>query len=294
MYKDQIYFWNRCGAGYSISDETYPDGFPVLNGTAEAIIGSPGDYPTQLVVRPNDVTTLMKALWFADAMEYRGQPIDNLIVPYLPGARQDRMNEAGDFLFAAKSIAEEINMRRFLNVICFDPHSEVMPALINNCRVIHVDEANIEFGIKCYDGVIAPDAGAAKRAEAIARTLKTPVYNAWKTRDVASGNSKITGFGIEDISGVQKLLIVDDICDGGGTFIGLAKHIKSMTQSYEIELDLYVSHGLFTKGITALEELFETIVTTDTVQPRGIDVRPIKLKTIPIVQTLIEKGYSLV
>lgn len=294
MYKDQIYFWNRYGLGYSISNELYPDGFPVFNGTADAIIGPSGNCTTQLIVRPHDANDLMKALWFADAMAYRGKPIDNLVIPYLPGARQDRMNDAGDFLFAAKSIAEEINIRNFLNVVCFDPHSEVMPALINNCRVIHVDEADIEFGIKCYDGVVAPDAGAAKRAEAIAKTLKVPVYNAWKTRDIASGNSKITGFGIENISGVQKLLIVDDICDGGGTFIGLANHIKSMTQSYEIELDLYVSHGLFTKGITALEELFETIITTDTVQPRGIDVRPIKLKTIPIVDTLVEKGSHLV
>lgn len=293
MDDSQIAFLNREGKIIPISDQTYPDGFPVVNGNVDLLLGEPYLSFTQLLVQPFDASMLMKALWFADALRFRGHPIKNLILPYLPGARQDRMADEGDILFAAKSIANEINARQFDNVICFDPHSEVMPALINNCRVVHVDEISDLIPSNCYDGIVAPDAGAAKRAEAIGKVLHTPVFNAWKTRDIASGNSKITGFGIEDISGVQKLLIVDDICDGGGTFIGLTQHIKSMTQSYEIEIDLYVSHGLFTKGITGLEELFETIITTDSVRPRGIDVRPIKLKVVPITPFLIDKGNSL-
>lgn len=297
MPDSQILYINADGKALEIVKEDYPDGFPVANNYSDSVLTGPAGY-SALVVRPSDVNMLMKALWFADAAKWRGYYIHTLILPYLPGARQDRLNPQGDFLFAAKSIADEINARGFSRVICFDPHSDVMPALINRCHVVHVDEVDIDFGTNCYDGVVAPDAGAAKRAERIAKKLKIPVFNAWKTRDIASGNSKITGFGIEEISGVQRLLIVDDICDGGGTFTGLGNHIKTIGQSYEIELDLYVSHGLFTKGVEHLGKVFKKIITTDSTEGRYTETIPewgqnAKVVISPVVDQLIEEGREL-
>lgn len=274
-----------------IGDTTYPDGMSVFNSSFDEVFERYVYDVSSLVVRPKSVGALMGALFFADACAWRGWPIGTLVIPYLPGARQDRMNPKGDFLFGAKSIANEINARGFAKVICFDPHSEVMPALIDNCVVIHVDETEALVGDGtgrgCYDGVVAPDAGAGKRAERIAKALKLPVINAWKTRDVASGNSKITGFGIEPIVGVQKLLIVDDICDGGGTFIGLADHIKSLGSSYEIEMDLYVSHGLFSKGIDALVERFGRITTTNSIAYDPNDFDTDKLHRVDILTEIL-------
>jgi ribose-phosphate pyrophosphokinase len=46
--------------------------------------------------------------------------------------------------------------------------------------------------------------------------------------------------------------MVDDICDGGMTFIKIA---EALTTQYNIkELSLYVSHGLFTKGTEVLRQ----------------------------------------
>jgi ribose-phosphate pyrophosphokinase len=47
----------------------------------------------------------------------------------------------------------------------------------------------------------------------------------------------------------KSVLIVDDICDGGRTFIEAAKllYIEGVNNVY-----LYVTHGLFTKGIQIL------------------------------------------
>jgi ribose-phosphate pyrophosphokinase len=286
----ELIFINDRGDHVEVIPQNYPDGFPVANNYAEEVLMY-GAGHTMLVARPTSVDMLMKALWFADSARWRGCHIDTLIIPYLPGARQDRMNDVGDFLFAAKSIANEINARKFNTVICFDPHSDVMPALIDNCHVIRVDGIGLKFS-GCYDGVVAPDAGAAKRAEAIAKTISVPVINAWKTRNIADGHSTITGFGIEPINGVQKLLIVDDICDGGGTFIGLADHIKTFGQSYEIEVDLYVSHGLFTKGQADLFDRFNNIITTDSTDPRHHAV--LDVEVIPVVEKLIEEGHELV
>jgi ribose-phosphate pyrophosphokinase len=42
-------------------------------------------------------------------------------------------------------------------------------------------------------------------------------------------------------------LIVDDICDGGATFIGIADAIHEKDPDADVRL--YVTHGIFSKGI---------------------------------------------
>jgi ribose-phosphate pyrophosphokinase len=57
--------------------------------------------------------------------------------------------------------------------------------------------------------------------------------------------------------------MVDDICDGGGTFLGLAEELKSKNAG---KLFLAVSHGIFSKGISKLSSMFENIFTTDSIK----------------------------
>jgi ribose-phosphate pyrophosphokinase len=80
-----------------------------------------------------------------------------------------------------------------------------------------------------------------------------------KSRDVKTG--KLTGFKVyaEDLEG-KDCLIVDDICDGGGTFIGLAGELKKKNAG---NLYLAVTHGIFSKGFEELEKCFDKIFTTD-------------------------------
>jgi ribose-phosphate pyrophosphokinase len=100
-----------------------------------------------------------------------------------------------------------------------------------------------------YSGIIAPDKGSVDRASAVARDLGLPVYFGEKTRDVETG--RLTGFIFPDVHVGHRYLVVDDICDGGGTFIGLAADAP-----HDVFLDLYVTHGLFTKGTEALSKSF--------------------------------------
>jgi len=55
-------------------------------------------------------------------------------------------------------------------------------------------------------------------------------------------------------------LIVDDICDGGGTFLGLAEELKECNSG---DLYLAVSHGIFSKGSQTLLDNFKSIYSTD-------------------------------
>jgi ribose-phosphate pyrophosphokinase len=225
----------------------------------------------------------MGGLFFVDALMERGQAhTPELILPFVPGARQDRLNEEGDYLFTAKSVAREINARGFKHVTVLDPHSEVVSGMIDRCHTVHAHEV-IDYGPKdmtafygAYKAIVSPDAGAEKRAGSIARKMRLPMVHAWKTRDVATG--EITGFGVESTLNIPALqsvgqphvLVVDDICDGGGTFVGLAPLLKARG----IKCDLLVTHGIFSKGTKDLLTHFEKIYTTDSleIERPGVEV----------------------
>jgi ribose-phosphate pyrophosphokinase len=110
--------------------------------------------------------------------------------------------------------------------------------------------------------VVSPDAGSEKRAGRVAKRFGLPVIYGYKVRDVTTG--ALSGFGVQEIPADLKdkpLLVVDDICDGGGTFLGLGEKLKEQGA----RADLYVTHGLFTKGTGVLSKVYDNIYTTDTV-----------------------------
>lgn len=195
------------------------------------------------------------------------------------------MPPGGDQLFTVKSIAREINMRNFASVTVVDPHSDVTPALIDRCVVVTARDCfkltSGAIGLH-YDAVIAPDAGAAKRASQVAQWLGVPMIQAWKYRDIKTG--ELTGFGIEPFNFASKCaLIVDDICDGGGTFVGLAEVIKQAFPN--CVLDLYTTHGYYTQGVLKLQKYFNRIISTDSV----IKDYPLEtLPTLPVCEKLLQ------
>lgn len=78
-----------------------------------------------------------------------------------------------------------------------------------------------------------------------------------KVRDQLTG--EITGLSMPDIESGLSILVVDDICDGGRTFTELASLIKKYEPK---KLVLYVSHGIFSKGIECiLESGYDAIYT---------------------------------
>ena len=163
---------------------------------------------------------------------------------------------------SVKVYADIINSQSFNKVTVFDPHSEVTPALLNNCKVID-NFSFIEKVTKQLDNnlvLISPDGGALKKIYKVAAYLQNyEVIECSKSRDVKTG--KLSGFKVyaDDLQ-QQDCLIVDDICDGGGTFLGLAKELKAKNAG---KLYLAISHGIFSKGFESLEKDFQKIFTTD-------------------------------
>ena len=184
----------------------------------------------------------------------------NLFIPYFPAARQDRVMIPGEPL-SVKVYADILNAMNLNKVTVFDAHSEVTPALVNNCEVIpnHKFIAEVLKIIGNNIKLISPDGGALKKIYKVSEFLGgIDVVECSKSRDVKTG--KLSGFKVYDdnLQGMD-CLIVDDICDGGGTFIGLAEELKKKNAG---KLFLAVSHGIFNKGFEDLK-CFGRIFTTD-------------------------------
>lgn len=190
--------------------------------------------------------------------EFPESVLIDLDLPYVPYSRQDRVCAQGD-AFGLKVFADQINALNFRHVTIFDAHSDVTPALINNC--IHIEAKNL-FVLNPelmanYSHLVAPDAGAYKKVNSIASHFNLPVIPALKTRDTATGRLSNTILVTEGIENPHRLLVIDDLCDSGGTFLALGAKLKQAFP--DTPIDLYVSHGIFAKGLNGLDEYYDSI-----------------------------------
>ena len=205
----------------------------------------------------NDFGLLLLAV---DALKRMEVKLINVFIPYFPAARQDRVMIAGEPL-SVKVYADILNSLKLNKITVFDAHSEVTSALLDNCEVIpnHAFIAEVLKKIGNDVKLISPDGGALKKIYKVSEYLGgVDVVECSKSRDVKTG--KLSGFKVydDDLQG-KDCLIVDDICDGGGTFIGLAEELKKKNAG---KLYLAVSHGIFNKGFESMKA-FEKIFTTD-------------------------------
>ncbi|WP_268848453.1 ribose-phosphate diphosphokinase [Flavobacterium aestivum] len=216
--------------------------------------------PITITHRLNSFNDLGMLCVTVDALRRMDVKNINLFIPYYPAARQDRVMIKGEAL-SVKVYADIINSMQLNKVFVFDAHSEVTPALVNNCEVIpnHTFIAEVIKAIGNDVKLISPDGGALKKIYKVSEFLGgVEVVECSKSRDVKTG--KLSGFKVynDDLQGAD-CLIVDDICDGGGTFVGLAEELKNKNAG---KLYLAVSHGIFNKGFAVLD-CFEKIFTTN-------------------------------
>lgn len=162
-----------------------------------------------------------------------------------PYTRYDRvMLDNGTDGFGLKCFAEMVNALNLAEVRIFDPHSEMTTRLIKNCvAILQSTLASITIGaegISQFD-LVCPDNGAkAKMDHNDIAILCT------KTRNVATGRIEGVKVAYDSSSGEKPLLVMDDICEGGRTFLGVADAIKGDNETpFELDIRLYITHGIF-------------------------------------------------
>lgn len=210
-----------------------------------------------------DSAAVMTLLMTTDALRraYPGVPVA-LHMPYVPYARQDRVANPGE-AHSAKVFCDLVNAQGYSRVVIQDPHSDVVPALLERVEIEDPLPALREVVGQIFltalkqPALVAPDAGARKRVLKLAAATGCDVVYADKVRDTRTGH--ITGTEIQSELPGGPLLVVDDICDGGRTFIELAAAIRA--QNYIHPLYLYVTHGIFSKGLDPLLECYDRVFT---------------------------------
>ena len=201
----------------------------------------------------------------------------DLYMPYIPNARQDRVKNKED-VFTLKYFAEILNSLNFTSVTVLDPHSSVSEALIDNLVV----ESPAKYIAKCIGKIptcmckdvitleeslslmmFYPDEGSMKRYSSI--VVDIPYAFGVKKRDWKTG--KINGLDVisngNDIT-YKDILIVDDICSYGGTFLHSARKLKKLGAH---DIYLYVSHceNSILDGELINSGLIKKIYTTDSI-----------------------------
>lgn len=217
----------------------------------------------EVTARLNSSDDVMELLLLDEILQRHKQLKPTLTIPYLPYGRQDRVmhnNEA----FSLKVMAKLLNGLCFDKIITYDCHSPVTAALIEGIREITqclaiLNNKNLVAAMS-QSVLIAPDAGAAKKIYELARELNAEFAIAQKWRNVRTG--EITHTSLDSSIGDNRTaFMVDDICDGGRTFLELAKVLrtKGFTKIY-----LYVTHGIFSQGLDVFSGLIDGIYTTNT------------------------------
>ncbi len=262
---------------------TFPDGQPHLRIGPENV--PDGLNSCRIITRIANTDDLLVTLLAQQTLNALGVERIQLAISYLLGARMDRVMTTGE-PFTLKVIANIINMAGFHRVSVFDPHSGVSTALLDRSYVID----NIRFADDAirYDRqqhpidawcLVSPDAGALKKVHDLAQAIGAGhVVECLKSRDVKTG--KLSGFKVfdDDLAG-KTCYITDDICDGGGTFTGIAGELKMHNAG---RIVLIVSHGIFSKGFSLAG--IDAVFTTDSF--RTPDRVPDHVTVLPVMAYL--------
>lgn len=232
----------------------FPDGQPHIS------LNLPPDEPTRLVARIASSDDLVRLLLARDLLWPRWC---GLQLAFVMGGRMDRPMPRDDqgfrHPFTLAVVANCIKSAQFDSISVFDPHSDVTAYLLGAHPVLPVPQVMMALSELPEGAVlIAPDAGAAQRVDYIARKLDRSVAHCTKKRDSSTG--KLSSFKLAEDHGLMDgadCLIVDDICDGGRTFTGIAEVLRSHGAA---SVALYVSHGVFSKGfdLEGIDRIFTT------------------------------------
>ncbi len=183
---------------------------------------------------------LLRQLYFQDV---------NLHMEFLPYGRQDKP-VTNDSTFALQTFLSLVSKAgSFNHVLTVDAHSKRLPAAFGITNIDPSPRIQEVMKLARTSLVCYPDKGATLRGY----DLNGASYVCLdKKRNQATGEIEgleFAHFGGKEIVDNQMILIVDDLCDGGRTFIEAAKLLKGAGAA---SVSLYTTHGIYSKGTQIL------------------------------------------
>jgi ribose-phosphate pyrophosphokinase len=224
---------------------------------------------SEFTFRINSYEDLWHLNQIVDALNYQ-KITPTITIPNLIDAQADRRfnkNESSGLKLVCKFLN---NMDA--NFKIFHPHnSEVVEVLLDNVEIIDNKSFIIKVlnsihdaGIKNFNNLIlmSSDAGGFKPLMKLCDKIKWQgeVASASKSREFKEGKTILTQLIAHNDFRGKDILIIDDICVKGGTFIGLSKLLKERNCG---KLYLAVSHLTIEEPNYELWDSFDTVFTTD-------------------------------
>lgn len=197
-----------------------------------------------------------------NALKWLGVKKENIEVylPYVPYGRQDRVCHDGES-HALSVFAQTLKANAYWDTLIIDdPHSSATQAYLKSDKYeLAVCSQDIAaYDLPKFDYLIAPDEGASKKLKLHKQVAEDTTIPIWMTKTRIDGVVNHNPLAPDIIVG--SACVVDDICDGGATFLSIGASLR-LNQPRMTSLNLYVTHGLFSKGTDKLLSLFDNIYT---------------------------------
>lgn len=231
---------------------------------------------------------LMELLVTLDALRRASARRITAVIPYFGYARQDR--KAGPRTpITAKLVANLITEAGANRVLTLDLHAGQIQGFfdipVDNLYAERMfsDEIHKRFAGRDLM-TVSPDVGGVVRARAMAKRLHTDLAIIDKRRERA-GTSEVMNV-IGDVRG-KDCILVDDICDSGGTLCNAAVALKANGAR---SASVYVSHGVLSGG--AVQRIaaspIESMTITDSIMATPEVCRAANVRQFSIAPILAE------
>ena len=237
---------------------------------------------------------LLHLFFLADHLAELNAPAPHLVIDYMPYARMDRTSED---LFTLRSVTSRINALNFASVLVIEPHSDVTPALLSHVSTesptstwlleAALDAVDFDIG---YDYLLFPDAGAQKRYGDLAEHYNYLVGLKHRSHGKLSQFQLV---GPDSIDGAQ-VVVVDDLCSYGNTFIALAGLAADKYAPRAIHLVVAHLEPSVYRGKLLDSPLIDTVFATNSIQPTPLHNK-VRLYDVASHQPVLatpEKGES--
>ena len=231
---------------------------------------------------------LMQLLIMMDALRRASARRITAVIPYFGYARQDRKTD-GRTPISAKLVANLISASGADRVLTVDLHAGQIQGFFDIPTdnlfggPVMIDDIKERFG-RDKIVMVSPDVGGVVRARALANKLNADLAIVDKRRPEA-GKSEVMNI-IGEVKGARCIML-DDICDSGGTLANAAAALKDQGA---VSVSAYVTHGVLSgTAVQRIEKsVLDELVITDTIQPSESALKSRKIRVLPMSPLLGE------
>jgi len=214
--------WFACGEGKVVIGDNVR-GCRVFLVASLVLPGGERSIYDRLMMTLNGV----EALALSDAAEV------TVVMPYFPGARQDKRKGRTREGITAGLVARMLEVAGADRVLTVEIHNEAIAGMFNprKCTLENIYLHNHfgpwlrEQGL-CGDTVVSPDVGGLERARRYAETLGLAIATLSKERDYTHPNRVVRSTLLGTVQG-RDVLMVDDIVDTAGSVRSAVSELKA-------------------------------------------------------------------